>query len=74
MWKEYRKEASDHIGHTDEWKEIYLRREETIESCFVDAKIKYGIGFTRYCGKQKVLDDVYLFLAAVDMKKMVNYL
>ena len=74
VWEEYREEAVDHIRHTDQWKEIYPQRKETIERCFADAKTKYGIGFTRYCGKQRVLDDVYLLFAAMNMKKMVNFL
>ncbi len=46
--------------------------QSSIERGFGDAKTKYGIGFTRYCGKQRVLDDVYLFFAAMNMKKIVN--
>ena len=48
--------------------------QSSIERGFGDAKTKYGIGFTRYCGKQRLLDDVYLLFAAMNMKKMINYL
>ena len=68
------KEESNHIRHTDKWKEIYPRRKETIERCFADAKTKHGMGFTRHIGKQKVCDDVYLIFAAMNMKKMATYL
>ena len=73
VWEEY-KEESNHIRHTDKWKEIYPRRKETIERCFADAKTKHGMGFTRHIGKQKVCDDVYLIFAAMNMKKMATYL
>lgn len=74
VWEEYKEEALDHIRHTDKWKEIYPLRKETIERCFADGKAKHGMGFTRYKGKNKVRDDVYLLYAAMNMKKMVNYL
>ena len=53
VWEEYREEVVDHIRHTDKWKEIYPKRKETIERCFADAKTKYVIGFTRYCGNKE---------------------
>ncbi|QIK57049.1 hypothetical protein G7059_03900 [Erysipelothrix sp. HDW6A] len=69
-----KEEALDHIRLTDKWKEIYPLRKETIERCFADGKAKHGMGFTRYKGKNKVRDDVYLLYAAMNIKKMVNYL
>lgn len=74
VWEEYKEEVLDHIRHTNKWKEIYPLRKETIERCFADGKTKHGMAFTRYKGKVKVRDDVYLLYAAMNMKKMVNYL
>lgn len=74
VWEEYKEEAVDHIRHTKEWKDWYPKRKETIERCFADAKMKHGIGFTRYKGRARVTDDVLLVFASMNLKKMVNYL
>ena len=64
----------DHIRHNDIWKEIYLKRKETIERVFADGKSKHGLGYTRYKGMKLIRDAVLLLFASMNMKKMVMYL
>jgi hypothetical protein len=52
----------------------YTTAKLTIERCFTDAKTKHGLEYTRYVGKQRVLNDLILLFSAMNMKKTVNYL
>lgn len=47
IWENYMEEA-DHLRHTNEGKEIYARRKETIERVFADAKEKHGMRWTNW--------------------------
>ena len=42
IWADYVEEA-EHLRHTEEIKQIYARRKETIERVFADAKEKHGM-------------------------------
>ena len=49
IWEDYLEEA-EHLRHTQEVKEIYARRKETIERVFADAKEKHGMRWTTLTG------------------------
>lgn len=53
-------EEAEEIRQTDEWKEIYPLRKESIERVFADCKECFGIRFTRLKGLKKsasIADD-----------------
>ena len=69
IWEEDREEAN-HIRHTDEWKEIYPKRKETIERVFADAKENHGMRFTRLKGLQKNQHESLIIFSCHNLKKM----
>ena len=69
-----RKVEADHLRHTDENKAIYARRKETIERVFADAKEKHGMRWTTLRGLEKLSMQAMLTFAAMNLKKMANWL
>lgn len=69
IWEKDREEAN-HIRHTDEWKEIYPKRKETIERVFADAKENHGMRFTRLKGLQKNQHESLIIFSCHNLKKM----
>ncbi|TWV12367.1 transposase, partial [Klebsiella quasipneumoniae] len=45
IWQDHLDEA-DHLRHTEENKQIYAKRKETIERVFADLKHKHGLRWT----------------------------
>ena len=67
-------EEADHLRHTEENKIIYARRKETIERVFADAKEKHGMRWTTLRGIEKLSMQAMLTFAAMNLKKMANWL
>ena len=67
-------EEADHLRHTEENKIIYARRKETIERVFADAKEKHGMWWTTLRGIEKLSMQAMLTFAAMNLKKMANWL
>src|SRR5699024_3691122 len=71
VWEDYLEQAHD-IRYTIGMSEEYAHRKETIERCFADGKEKHGLRFTRYTGKDRVKDSLYLTFACMNLKKMAR--
>ena len=69
VWEEYREDA-DQYRHTEEWKEIYPQRKQTIERVFADTKENNGLRFTRLKGIKKNQHQVMLIFTMHNLKKM----
>ena len=55
-----------------EGKEIYSKRQETIERRFADGKERHGLRFTRFIGKKKNRDYRALLYACLNIKKFAT--
>ncbi|KQL51372.1 transposase [Heyndrickxia shackletonii] len=73
IWQEYLEEA-DHLRHHKEVKTIYAKRKETIERVFADAKEKHGMRWTTLRGLKKLSMQAMLTFAAMNLKKMANWI
>lgn len=73
VWQDYLDEV-EHIRHTDYGKALYLKRSETIERVFADAKEKHGLRFARHIGKAKVKAQVLMTFACMNVKKIIRML
>ena len=69
LWEKYIEET-EAIRHSDEWKEIYPKRKETIERVFADCKEQFGFRFTRLRGLQKNQHQSLITFACFNLKKM----
>lgn len=69
VWEDYRDEAYV-FTHTEEGKEIYARRKETVERSFADSKELFGLRYCRMRGLSKVTEQCLLTAAAQNMKKI----
>ena len=69
VWEDYRDEAYVYT-HTDEGKQIYARRKETVERSFADSKELFGLRYCRMRGLSKVAEQCLLTAAAQNMKKI----
>ena len=65
-----RREQAEEIRHTQEWKEIYLKRKETIERVFADCKENNGLRYTRLRGLKKNQQNAWLIFACHNLKKV----
>ncbi|MDF2607962.1 MAG: transposase [Bacillales bacterium] len=72
IWEGYVEEA-DHLRHTNEVKEIYARRKESIERVFADAKEKHGMRWTTLRGLKKLSMQAMLTFSAMNFKKFANW-
>jgi len=72
IWQIYLDEA-DHLRHTEENKQIYAKRKETIERVFADLKHKHGLRWTTLRGKKKLSMQAMLVFAAMNLKKLANW-
>jgi hypothetical protein len=70
VWENYLEDA-DHLCHTLENKSI--RRKETIERAFADAKEKHGMRWTTLRGLKKLSMQAMLTFAAMNLKKMASW-
>jgi transposase len=73
IWADYIDIVED-IRHTDEGKELYRKRKETIERVFGTAKEHHAMRYTQQIGKEKMAMKVGLTFACMNMKKLVNIL
>ncbi len=73
IWAHYLEEAN-HLRHTEENKQIYSQRKETIERVFADMKEKHGMRWTTLRGLEKVTTQAMLVFAAMNLKKMATWL
>ena len=69
VWEEY-KEITRENRYTQNWKENYPLRKETIERCFGECKEHHTLRFTRFKGIQKNQDNSYMIFASYNLKKM----
>ncbi|WHF45961.1 IS1182 family transposase [Bacillus licheniformis] len=72
IWQDHLDEA-DHLRHTEENKQIYAKRKETIERVFADLKHKHGLRWTTLRGKKKLSMQAMLVFAAMNLKKLANW-
>lgn len=72
IWEAYMEQAED-IRHTIGMKEIYNKRNETIERVFADAKEKHGMRYTQYRGLAKVKMELNLLFGCMNLKRMENW-
>lgn len=68
IWSDYLKQTDD-IGHTTGMRELYVKRKETIERCFADAKEKYRMPCTLVRGLSQVRKWVKLKFVTMNIKK-----
>ena len=73
IWKDY-EELADDARYTPEYQELYAKRKETIERVFADAKDKHGMRYTPYRGLAQVSNWVRLKFAAMNLKKLANWI
>ena len=69
IWQKYL-DLAEEIRKTEEGKEIYSRRKETIERVFADAKEKHAMRYTHHRGLAAVTRWVKLKYAAMNLKKL----
>ena len=65
---------ADDARYTPQYRELYKRRKETIERVFADAKEKHAMRYTQYRGLAQVTNWVKLKFAAMNLKKLANWL
>ena len=73
IWEEDR-ETSIRLQKSEEGREIYSLRKETIERVFAEGKRRHGLGYTLYRGKKRVEDYTLLTFAMMNLKKMCLHL
>jgi len=73
VWEEY-KDICYAFTKTDEGREIYARRKETVERSFADSKELHGLRYCRMRGRNKVSEQCLLTAAAQNIKKIATLL
>ncbi|KJE26587.1 transposase DDE domain protein [Geobacillus kaustophilus] len=73
VWQEYYEEA-EHLRYVPEHRELYELRKQTIERNFADLKEKHGLRWTNYRGLERNQMQAMLVCAAMNLKKLANYL
>jgi IS5 family transposase len=73
IWADYIEEVN-HLRHTEENKQLYALRKETIERVFADAKEKHGMRWTTLRGLEKVTMQAMLTFASMNLKKLATWL
>ncbi|MFK5710839.1 transposase, partial [Lysinibacillus boronitolerans] len=72
IWESYVEEA-EHLRHSNDIKQIYAKRKETIERIFADAKEKHGMRWTTLRGLKKLSMQAMLTFAAMNLKKLATW-
>ena len=72
IWQEYL-DLVEQLRRTDQGKEIYAMRKETIERVFADAKEKHAMRYTHHRGLARVTNWVRLKYAAMNLKKLAEW-
>ena len=73
IWEEYMEQCED-IRHTRGIKEVYAKRQETIERIFGTAKENHGFRYTQMFGKARMEMKVGLTFACMNLKKLAKML
>ena len=68
VWEEY-KEMANEYRQEIKVKEIYKQRSQHIERIFADGKMKYGLRYTYFRGKERVHRELTLLYACMNLKK-----
>lgn len=69
VWQGYLDEAENR-RHSEEWKEIYPKRKETIERAFGDCKENHGLRYTRVRGLKKNSHQAAIIFSCHNLKRM----
>ncbi|MDP2182964.1 MAG: IS1182 family transposase [Actinomycetota bacterium] len=69
IWEDDKDRCRD-FTRTEEGREIYARRKETVERSFADSKELHGLRYARMRGVARVMEQCLLTAAAQNMKKM----
>lgn len=69
LWEEYVERANE-VRYSDEWKEIYPQRKQSIERVFADCKENNGLRYTRLRGLKKNQHNIWLIFACHNLKRM----
>ena len=72
VWEEYKEQANEN-RYTQNWKDNYPQREETIERVFGDCKEQHNLRFTRVRGFLKNEQNTTMIFACHNLKKMANW-
>ena len=72
IWQEYL-DLVEQLRRTEQGKEIYAMRKETIERVFADAKEKHAMRYTHHRGLARVTNWVRLKYAAMNLKKLAEW-
>lgn len=72
VWEEY-KEIANENRYTQNWKDNYPLRKETIERVFGDCKEQHNLRFTRVRGLLKNEQNTTMIFACHNLKKMANW-
>ena len=69
IWEEYKEQANEN-RYTQNWKDNYPQRKETIERVFGDCKEQHNLRFTRVRGLLKNEQNTTMIFACHNLKKM----
>jgi len=69
VWEDSKERINQH-RLTDEGKAVYVRRKETVERSFADAKQLHGYRYAQFRGRSKVQAQCLMVAAAQNMKKI----
>jgi transposase len=69
IWQDHKDRINSH-RYTEQGKEIYRRRKETVERSFADSKQLHGHRYARLRGRGKVFEQCLLCSAVQNMKKI----
>ena len=72
IWEKYKEETNEN-RYTQNWKDNYPQRKETIERVFGDCKEQHNLRFTRICGLLKNGQNTTMIFACHNLKKMANW-
>ena len=69
IWEDFVDQVNE-LRYTEEWKEIYPLRKQSIERVFADCKEKFGMRFTRLIGLKKNQHLALMSFACHNLKRM----
>ncbi len=69
IWQDHKEKINSH-RYTEQGKDIYKRRKETVERSFADSKQLHGHRYARLRGISKVFEQCLLCAAVQNMKKI----
>jgi len=69
IWQDHKDRVNSH-RYTEQGKELYRRRKETVERSFADSKQLHGHRYARLRGRGKVFEQCLLCSAVQNMKKI----